>query len=41
MNAIFTEDALPPQWAVYTKINALWYTDKAAARAMVDAAKPR
>ncbi|MGD0861876.1 MAG: ferredoxin family protein [Candidatus Limnocylindrales bacterium] len=41
VNAIFTEDALPSQWAVYTEINALWFTDKAAARAMVDAAKPR
>jgi ferredoxin len=41
VNAIFTTDALPAQWAKYTEINALWYKDKAAARAMVDAAKPR
>jgi len=41
VNAIFTEDALPPEWVGYTKINALWFTDKAAARALVDAAKPR
>ena len=41
VNAIYTEDALPPEWVGYTKINALWFTDKAAARALVDAAKPR
>jgi len=41
VNAIFAEDSLPPQWAGYTPINALWYTDKPAARAMLDAAKPR
>jgi ferredoxin len=41
VNAIYTEDALPPESVGYTKINALWYTDKAAARALVDAAKPR
>jgi ferredoxin len=40
VNAIFTEDALPPEWAAYTEVNALWYTDKAAARAMVDQLKP-
>jgi ferredoxin len=40
VNAIFSEDAVPAEWAVYTEINALWYQDKAAARAKVDAAKP-
>jgi len=41
VNAIFTEDALPAQWTKYTEANALWYTDKAAARAMIDELKPR
>jgi len=40
VNAIFTEDALPAQWAVYTEINAVWYKDKEAARDMVNNAKP-
>ena len=30
----------PPEWATFTQIDATWYTDKAAARAAVDAAKP-
>jgi len=41
VNAIFTEDALPAQWAQYAEANALWYTDKAGARAMIDQLKPR
>ena len=41
VQAIFAEDALPPQWAPYTAINAKWFEDKAAARAMVDEIKPR
>jgi NAD-dependent dihydropyrimidine dehydrogenase PreA subunit len=41
VNAIFTADALPAQWAQYEEINALWYQDRDAARAKVDAAKPR
>jgi NAD-dependent dihydropyrimidine dehydrogenase PreA subunit len=40
VNAIFPEESLPVEWAAYTKIDATWYTDKAAARAAVDAAKP-
>ncbi len=40
VNAIFTEDALPAEWKAYTKINAVWFTDKAAARKLVNAAKP-
>ena len=40
VNAIFSSDAVPGEWAQYTEINALWYQDKAAARAMVDAIKP-
>ena len=41
VNAIFPEESLPPEWANYTAIDAIWYTDKAAARAEVDALKPR
>ena len=40
VNAIFPEESLPVEWANYAKIDAVWYTDKAAARAEVDAAKP-
>ncbi|HEY1167906.1 MAG TPA: ferredoxin family protein [Candidatus Limnocylindrales bacterium] len=40
VNAIFTEDALPAEWVAYTEINALWFTDKEAARKLVNAAKP-
>ena len=40
VNAIFPEESLPPEWASYTVMDATWYTDKAAARAAVDAAKP-
>jgi ferredoxin len=40
VSAIFPAESLPAEWAQYTQINATWYTDKAAARAMLDAAKP-
>ena len=40
VNAIFPEESLPPEWAQFTQINAVWFTDKAAARAEVDALKP-
>jgi ferredoxin len=40
VNAIFTADAVPAQWTAYTEINALWFTDKDAARAKVNEAKP-
>jgi ferredoxin len=40
VNAIFPEESLPTEWANYTTIDATWFTDKAAARAAVDAAKP-
>ena len=40
VNAIFPEESLPPEWANYTQIDAVWYTDKAAARTEVDALKP-
>ena len=38
--AIFPEESVPAEWAGYTQINAVWFTDKAAARAMVEQAKP-
>ena len=41
VNAIFPEDQLPTEWANYTVIDATWFTDRDAARAAVDAAKPR
>jgi NAD-dependent dihydropyrimidine dehydrogenase PreA subunit len=40
VNAIFPEESLPPEWASWTAVDATWYTDKAAARAAVDEAKP-
>jgi ferredoxin len=40
VTAIFPEESLPPEWANYTAIDATWFTDKAAARAEVDALKP-
>ena len=40
VNAIFPEESLPTEWAQYVQIDATWYTDKAAARAAVDAEKP-
>jgi hypothetical protein len=41
VNAIFPEESLPAEWANYTKIDAVWFTDKAAARTMVDELKPQ
>ena len=40
VTAIFPEESLPAEWVEYTKINAVWFTDKAAARAMTEAIKP-
>jgi ferredoxin len=40
VNAIFPEESLPPEWAGYTPANAVWFTDKAAARAMIEELKP-
>ena len=40
VNAIFEVSSLPANWANYTEINAVWFTDRAAARKLVDAAKP-
>ena len=41
VNAIFPEETLPAEWVKFTAMDATWYTDKAAARAAVDEAKPR
>ncbi len=40
VNAIYPEDSLPNEWAKFTPVNAVWYKDKAAARATVDEWKP-
>jgi hypothetical protein len=40
VNAIFPEESVPAEWAAYTRVNAVWFSDKAAARAEVDALKP-
>ena len=37
VTAIFAEDDVPDAMKPYTEINALWFKDKAAARAKVDA----
>ena len=36
VNAIFPADALPEAWAEHAAINALWFEDRAAARAALD-----
>jgi ferredoxin len=41
VEAIFAELDLPYKWAKYEEIDALWYRDKDAARAMVEAVKAR
>ncbi|MHC4393500.1 MAG: 4Fe-4S dicluster domain-containing protein [Planctomycetota bacterium] len=38
--AIYAEDALPEGKEAWTEVNALWFTDKDAARAKVDELKP-
>jgi NAD-dependent dihydropyrimidine dehydrogenase PreA subunit len=40
VTAIFAEDDVPDHWKEYTPLNALWYKDKAAARAKVNELKP-
>lgn len=40
VTAIFAEDDVPDEWKGYIEIDALWYRDKAAARAKVDALRP-
>ena len=41
VNANFPEDQVPAEWANYSVIDATWFTDRDAARAATDAAKPR
>ena len=40
VTAIFAEDDVPDNMKIYTEINALWYKDKAAARAKVNEVAP-
>lgn len=40
VSAIFAEDDVPADKAVFKEINVLWYSDKAAARAKVAELKP-
>jgi ferredoxin len=40
VNAIFPEESLPAEWAPYTQIDAVWFTDKAEARRLMDELKP-
>jgi ferredoxin len=40
VTAIFAEDDVPDNWKEYTAINALWFKDKAAARAKINELKP-
>ena len=40
VTAIFSEDAVPDDQSEYTTINAIWFEDKEAARAKVNALKP-
>jgi NAD-dependent dihydropyrimidine dehydrogenase PreA subunit len=41
VNAIFPEESLPAAWVKYAAIDAIWFTDRGAARTAVDAEKPR
>jgi len=41
VEAIRTEEELPIDWVAYTEVNALWYTDRDAARAKVDTLRPQ
>lgn len=41
VEAIYSDLELPSEWNEYSEIDALWYRDKEAARAMVEAAKKR
>jgi NAD-dependent dihydropyrimidine dehydrogenase PreA subunit len=41
VEAIFAELDLPYKWAKYEEIDALWYRDKEAARAMVEVVKTK
>jgi NAD-dependent dihydropyrimidine dehydrogenase PreA subunit len=39
--AIYADFDLPAQWVTYAAIDALWYRDQAAARAIVETMKAR
>jgi NAD-dependent dihydropyrimidine dehydrogenase PreA subunit len=41
VEAIYAELDLPYKWAKYEEIDALWYRDKEAARAMVEVVKTK
>ena len=41
VEAIYAEFDLPSRWAQYQDIDALWYRDQEAARALVDTVKAR
>jgi ferredoxin len=41
VEAIYSDLELPSEWNDYSEIDALWYRDKEAARALVEAAKKR
>jgi NAD-dependent dihydropyrimidine dehydrogenase PreA subunit len=41
VQAIYAEFDLPAPWATYQAIDALWYRDPAAARALVEAVNAR
>ena len=40
VSAIFPEESVPPAWARYTEVNALWYSDRQGARRLVDELRP-
>jgi hypothetical protein len=40
VNAIYPEDSLPASEAKYTQVDAVWFKDRAAARATIDEWKP-
>ena len=41
VKAIYAEFDLPNRWAKYVEIDALWYRDQEAARALVETVKAR
>ena len=40
VNAIYPEDSVPANEARYIEVDAVWFKDRAAARAMIDEWKP-
>jgi hypothetical protein len=39
-SAIFTVDAVPPEWREHLELNRRWFEAKDAVRARIDALKP-